>query len=198
MRGLLRAAVPRAGMWPGSVPACTHPVPAMAAVPPDLFDYRLEEPGDAPMAEALVDRAFGPGRHVLTAYRLREESSAVAGLGWIGLRDGVLVGTVRFWPVMIGEAPALLLGPLAIDPAIRNMGCGLGLMRRGLERARTAGHRLVILVGDPPYYARAGFAPVPIGQMTLPGPVDARRILYVELVAGSLSGAHGRVRRPSV
>jgi predicted N-acetyltransferase YhbS len=168
----------------------------MAPAPPEPFDYRLEEPGDAPAIAALLDRAFGPGRHVLTAYRLRERNEPAAGLGWIAARGGAVVGTVRFWPVVIGTAPALLLGPLAIDPAIRNMGCGLGLMRRGLESARAAGHRLVILVGDPPYYARAGFAPVAAGRMTLPGPVDPRRILCCELVPGALARAAGAVRRP--
>ena len=166
----------------------------MAATFETTFDFRPERPADAPAIEALLSRAFGPGRHVLTAYRLREGGEPVFGLGWVGEREGVLVGTVRFWPVMIGNAPALLLGPLAIDPAIRNMGCGLGLMRRGLESAREAGHGLVILVGDPPYYARAGFEPVPPGQITLPGPVDPRRILCRELVPGALSKARGLVR----
>ena len=159
------------------------------------FTYREERSSDAPAIERLLDRAFGPGRHVLTAYRLREGVEPVAGLGWIGERDGAIVGTVRFWPIQIGESPALLLGPLAIDPAIRSMGCGIALIGHGLDHARDAGHRLVILVGDQPYYARAGFMPVPPGRITLPGPVDPRRLLYIELVAGALHTIEGRARR---
>jgi predicted N-acetyltransferase YhbS len=102
---------------------------------------------------------------------------------------------VRFWPILIGDTPALLLGPLAIDPAIRSMGCGIALIRHGLERARDGGHRLVILVGDQSYYARAGFMPVPPSRITLPGPVDPRRLLYFELASGALQTFEGRARR---
>ena len=175
-----------------------EPASEMTVFDPEQFTYRTERADDAPAVEALLDRAFGPGRHVLTTYRLREGVGHIAELALVGEKDGGLVGTIRFWPVVIGtSAGALLLGPLAIDPARRNQGCGLGLMRRGLERAAGAGHRLVILVGDPPYYARAGFAPVPPGRITLPGPVDPRRLLYVELVAGALAAASGTVRRPT-
>ena len=167
----------------------------MNASDTESFTYRPEEPGDAPAIEALLDRAMGPGRHVLTTYRLREGVEPLAELGLVSERAGEMVGTVRFWPIVIGGFPALLLGPLAIDPAIRNKGCGLGLMQRGLELARKAGHKLVILVGDAPYYAKAGFEPVPPGHLTLPGPVNPARILYVELVSGALDEAKGAVRR---
>src|SRR5262249_61176373 len=93
--------------------------------------------------------------------------------------DGaVLCGSVRYWPITIGEAPALLLGPLAVHPERQNQGIGKALMELSLKRAAELGHGLVILVGDPPYYARVGFAPVPMGQMTLPGPVDYRRMVF--------------------
>lgn len=158
------------------------------------FSYRSEQPGDAPAIDALLDHAFGPGRHVLTAYRLREGSRPVGALGIVGEKDGRFLGTVRFWPIVIGgTCQALLLGPLAIDPSIRNQGCGLGLMRRGIERAAAAGHRLIILVGDPPYYARVGFKPVEKDRLTLPGPVDPSRILALELVPGALGEASGIV-----
>jgi len=168
----------------------------MTAAASAPFTYRPERPEDGPAIDALLDRVLGPGRHALAAYRLREDNAQLSGLALVGEREGRLVGTVRFWPVAIGEAAALLLGPLAIDPPVRHMGCGLGLMLRGLAGARAAGHRLVILVGDPPYYARAGFAPVPPGRITLPGPVDPRRILHVELEPGALADARGMARRP--
>ncbi len=49
----------------------------------------------------------------------------------------------------------------------------------------------MLLVGDPPYYARTGFARVPLGQITLPGPVDYARLLYKELVPGAIAAARG-------
>ena len=69
----------------------------------------------------------------------------------------------------------------------------LALAGEGLARASAQGFRLVVLVGDVPYYGRFGFVSVPPGQITLPGPVDPKRLLALELVAGALSGAVGPV-----
>jgi predicted N-acetyltransferase YhbS len=52
-----------------------------------------------------------------------------------------------------------------------------------------------LLVGDEEYYARLGFAPVPQGKITMPGPVDPERLLYCELRPGALAEASGRMRR---
>ncbi len=109
-----------------------------------------------------------------------------------------IVGTISYWPLRIGAAgtPALLLGPIAIHPLRQNRGIGMALMRETLARARTAGHGLVILVGDAPYYARVGFMQVPEGQLLLPGPVDPKRLLFLELRSGALSAARGLVLPP--
>jgi len=160
------------------------------------YAVRPERPADQSAIDDLLARAFGPGRHVLTANRLREGVEPIAELSLVAEEDGALVASVRFWPIRIGSAPALLLGPLVVAPDRRNQGYGLAVMRRGLELAGKAGHRLVMLVGDPPYYARAGFAPVPPGRIALPGPVDPRRVLAVELVPGALAEATGRVGKP--
>ena len=65
---------------------------------------------------------------------------------------------VRLWHVSAGGIPALLLGPLAIDPRVQGRGVGGGLMQVALNRAALAGHQAVILVGDPEYYERFGFS----------------------------------------
>ena len=51
----------------------------------------------------------------------------------------------------------LLLGPLTVEPPFRDRGVGQALIARALEEARAKGHRLVILVGDEPYYGKCGF-----------------------------------------
>ena len=83
----------------------------------------------------------------------------------------LLVGSVRLTPVRIGETPALLLGPLTLEPPFRDRGIGKALMERALNDAKAQGYRLVVLVGDEPYYARVGFKRVPKGQVKMPGPV---------------------------
>ncbi len=153
-----------------------------------------EIPQHAAEIDALNALTFGPGRFARTAYRLREGSAPVDGLGHVALCGDRVMGSVQFTAVTIGAVtPALLLGPLCVHPDIANRGHGLALMRTGLDAARAAGHGLVILVGDLPYYARAGFVQVPAGQITLPGPVDPARLLALDLVPGALDGARGPV-----
>lgn len=106
-----------------------------------------------------------------------------------------LSGTISYWPLRIGPGgtKAILLGPIAIHPERQNQGIGMALMRTTLARAAEQGHALVILVGDAPYYARLGFMQVPEGQLLLPGPVDPKRLMFLELRAGALSAARGLV-----
>ena len=158
-----------------------------------MWEIRPERPEEAVIVEALVEKSFGPGRYVKSAYRLREGVDPEAGLSFVAIEDGALRGSVRFWPVMVGMNPALLLGPLAVEGERRGRGMGIQLMQAGLDAARAAGHRAIILVGDPPYYARVGF--VPVKGVRLPGPVDRSRVLGLALADGALETLQGTVRR---
>ena len=160
----------------------------------ETWIVRAEQPEDAPLVEALVAKAFGPGRYAKSAYRLREGVEPEAGLSFVAVEGGILRGSVRFWPVSVGEAPALLLGPLAVQSDQRGRGIGIALMQAGIEQARALGRRAVILVGDPPYYARVGFAPLPRDSVQFPGPVDRGRILGLALADGALECLKGEVR----
>jgi predicted N-acetyltransferase YhbS len=155
------------------------------------FTLAPEAPHQADAVEALNHRAFGPGRYAKTAHRLREGREMIPELAFVATDGDLLAGSVRHWQIAVGEAPALLLGPLAVEPSRRNQGIGCALINRGLEEASRLGHKLVLLVGDLPYYARTGFAPVPLGQIALPGPVDYARLLFRELQPGALAAARG-------
>ena len=151
-------------------------------------------PDDSADIRDLHARAFGPGRFARTAYRVREGTPEFSPFCRVCRIDGRLAAAVRFTPILIGgKGGALLLGPLAVEPDFANQGHGRGLVATALGAARTAGIALVVLVGDEPYYARLGFARVPHGQITLPGPVDADRLLAVELAEGSLADYSGPV-----
>jgi predicted N-acetyltransferase YhbS len=152
-----------------------------------------ETPNDIAAREALLDRAMGAGRVLKPSERLREGRLPADGLALVARDGDRLVGSVRLWNVSAGGVPALLLGPLAADPAVRGRGVGSGLMQVALNRAELAGHRSVILVGDPEYYARFGFGGDRTGGLVMPGPVDRRRFLALEFAAGSLRGATGMV-----
>lgn len=165
-----------------------------------MFQIEIERPEHGPAIEALLDLSFGPGRYAKTAQRLREGNKAVPDLSYVAFTgEGEarrMVGSLTFWPILIGGKPGLMLGPLAVEPALRGKGCGIQMMERGLADARKLGYRLVILVGDAPYYARVGFGPVPPGRLTMPGPVDASRLLYRELDIGAFTGVKGEITKP--
>jgi predicted N-acetyltransferase YhbS len=159
------------------------------------FQIRDEDENDVPALSELSAEAFGPGRFGRTAYRIREGVPPVSSLSLTAWLDERLVGGIRFTAVTIGEeGSALLLGPLVVDPAHKGEGYGKALAEEGLTRARAHGFRLVVLVGDMPYYGRFGFVPIPRGQIMLPGPVDPARLLALELVPGALASAAGLVQ----
>jgi predicted N-acetyltransferase YhbS len=152
---------------------------------------------DSAEIEVLLDACFGLARRTKTTYRLREGERPVA--AHVAREpSGRLIGANSFWELKIGEAgaPALLLGPLAVAPDLQGQGIGRALMRQGIAESRKRGHRLILLVGDEPYYARVGFRHVPHGKILLPGPVDPERLLYLELVPGALEAAGGLVLGP--
>lgn len=165
-----------------------------------MFEILHERPEHAADIEALLDLSFGPGRYAKAAQRLREGNQPIPELCYVAFQgEGAerrLVGSLTFWPVNIGGVPGLMLGPLAVVPAIRGQGVGINMMKRGLEDARAMGFRLVILVGDQNYYVKVGFGPVPPGRLTMPGPVDPSRLLFRELDMGAFGHAHGPITKP--
>jgi predicted N-acetyltransferase YhbS len=153
-----------------------------------------ESKDDAEAIERLHERTFGPGRYAKTAYRLREEVEHSIDLSFIARIGTLLVGSVWLTPIRIGATRALLLGPLTVEPAFRERGIGQALIARALKQADAKGHRLVILVGDEPYYGKSGFTSVPPGRIVMPGPVDPARLLVAELAPGAFDRVSGRVR----
>lgn len=157
------------------------------------FAIRAERAADVAAREALLDACFGENRHGRTCQRLRDGRAPATGLALSAMRDGTLVGTVRLWHVSAGGRPALVLGPLAVDPACRELGIGAALMQQALAAARARGHAAVILLGDAPYYARFGFSPEKTAELSLPGPFERDRLLAIEFTDGALDGAAGMI-----
>lgn len=153
-----------------------------------------ETVNDAQIIERLHARTFGPGRYVLSAYRLREHVGHRLDLSFTARIGTLLVGSVRQLPITISRTPALMLGPLTVEPPFRGRGVGRALLDRALGDAGKKGHRLVLLVGDEPYYSRVGFRMIPKGQVTMPGPVDPKRLLVNELVAGAFDNVSGPIK----
>jgi predicted N-acetyltransferase YhbS len=153
-----------------------------------------ETADDAVAIERLHERTFGPGRHAKSAYRLREGVDHRLDLSFTARIGTLLVGSVRLSPIRIGATRALLLGPLTIEPPFRERGIGHALIERALGEAKAKGHRLVVLVGDEPYYGKAGFKPIAKDRAAMPGPVDPARLLVCELSEGAFDGVSGPIR----
>src|ERR1700677_87216 len=169
------------------------------AVLPDAapFVIRAERASDVVAREALLDAYFGPNRHARTCQRLRDGRAPAEGLAFSAVRrqglNDRLVGTLRLWHVSAGGAPAVMLGPLAVDPICRELGVGAALMNHALLATKARGHGAVILLGDAPYYARFGFSTLKTGELSLPGPFERDRLLGLELRDGALDGAWGMI-----
>jgi predicted N-acetyltransferase YhbS len=161
---------------------------------PDLPVLAAERPEDAVAVNALIDAAFGPGRYAKAAERLRENNHLLADLSFTAHAGGVLAGTVRMWPIHVGERPVVFLGPIAVEPSWRSRGLGAALVRKACEATQAAGHDLILLVGDPPFFGPLGFSMVPAGQVLMPGAVDPKRLLAKALVPGADRGLEGIAR----
>lgn len=155
--------------------------------------YRPERPDDAPLIEALIDRAFGPGRHAKAADRLRENNSLIADLSMTAWDGERLAGSVRMWPVAIAGEPVVFLGPIAVEAELRKHKIGQTLVEAACEASAKAGWRAVLLVGDAPYFSRVGFEAAPAKDVRMPGPVDQRRVLLKALREGGADGLAGLV-----
>src|SRR6266852_6874214 len=165
------------------------------ALNPDAapFAIRAERASDVVARETLLDACFGDNRHTRTCQRLRDGRAPAEGLALSALAQGRLVGTLRLWHVSAGGVPALVLGPLAVDPSCRKLGIGRALVQRALAAAKARGHGAVVLLGDAPYYTRFGFSALKTGELRLPGPFEPDRLLGLELREGALEGAYGMI-----
>ncbi|MEP0943067.1 MAG: N-acetyltransferase [Rhizobiaceae bacterium] len=161
---------------------------------------RGELPEDADFLETLTQEVFGPGMRTRAAYVLREAVDHEMGLSFVAERSGQIVGTVRLTKVNWGGEVILMLGPLAVLPALKGKGVGKSLMNAAVEAAQAKwaagkGQVAIFLVGDLSYYGSFGFVRVPPAQISLPRPADPMRVLACEIKPGCLCDLSGAVTR---
>ncbi len=144
-----------------------RPAPALTLV--------TETSEHGPAIEALLIRAFGPGRFAKVSERVREFADFAPELSYVHVEDGRVLGSVRMWRVKAGDQPIVFLGPLAVEESARKHGLGAQLVERACAAAEAAGEAAVVLVGDVPFFGRVGFDIA--ADVALPGPVDPTRVL---------------------
>jgi predicted N-acetyltransferase YhbS len=157
-----------------------------------VYSLIPETPEDDWEVEALYDLCFAPGRTALSSYRLRDGVPPVVGLSHVA-RDGegILAGAIRYWPVRVGGAPSLLLGPVAVHPTRQSEGLGRALVNESLAHAAPKGWERVMLVGDAPYYSQFGFEQ--LSGVEMPPPTNPERVLGRALTPNAWNEVSGAV-----
>lgn len=143
--------------------------------------------------EALLDLCFAPGREALSSYRLRDNVDPVTELCLVARDEtGALAGSIRFWPVRIGDDLALFLGPVAVHPTHQGEGLARSLIGDSLALASGRWDR-AMLIGDAPYYGRFGFEK--LDGVIMPPPTNPDRVLGLAIQENAWDGVRGVVER---
>ena len=157
------------------------------------FTIMVERADQIAARENLLDRVMGEVRFRRASERMREGRLPAISLNAVD-QNGNVIGTVRLWHIKAdGLTDALMLGPLAVDPAFQGLGIGGALMKSALAHAKKAAFSAIILVGDPEYYSRFGFDAALAANLAMPGPFERHRLLGLELQLGSLAKAKGLI-----
>lgn len=127
---------------------------------------RDENTLDVPFIEALTEAAFrnaphrsGTEQHIVHALRRAGQLT----LSLVAEEGGVIVGHVAVSPVSVSDGARdwYGLGPISVQPELQGRNIGAALMHAALDGLRARGAAGCVLVGDPAYYTRFGFHPVP-------------------------------------
>ena len=163
---------------------------------------RPEQPGDLPAIYALVRDAFGREDEANLVERLRASEAYVPELSLVAVEGGAMVGHIMITTLAIasdsGELfPTTILSPLAVAPSRQRRGVGDALTRAAIDRARSAGHMSMILIGHPAYYPRFGFQPASTWGIRLSFPIADEVFMAMELEPGALANSAGIVTLPA-
>jgi putative acetyltransferase len=168
---------------------------------------RPETPADEGAIDRVLQVAFSeggtrdPSPEVTLVHRLRREAAFDPSLSFVAEQDGEVIGHLLFTPITIrGKTrswPALSLAPLSVLPGFEPTYAGTRLMREGLDVCREAGHRIVVVLGHPKYYARFGFEPAEVHGIRSPWPTAGAAFRVLGLAPGALEGVSGFVEYPA-
>ncbi|MFC6444331.1 GNAT family N-acetyltransferase [Shinella zoogloeoides] len=136
------------------------------------MNIRPERIEDIDAIRTLTETAFKTAPHADGTEHLIIDRLRAAGaltLSLVADADGAIVGHVAFSPIAVSDGSEgwYGLGPISVDPARQGEGIGGKLIREGLERLKALGATGCVLLGDPAYYSRFGFAPD--AKLTLDG-----------------------------
>lgn len=151
---------------------------------------RVEEAADWPAVYDIYETAFGQRTEAELVRHLHEDGDLILSLTAYG---EIPAGHIAFSRLVLHETPPVkgaVLAPLAVALAFQGQGVGSSLVEQSLKRLTDDGYDLVVVLGDPNYYARFGFSARLASRLKTPydGP-------YLQALALSEKGneAHGPV-----
>lgn len=124
--------------------------------------------GEEPAVEALLTRAFDGSEEARLVEALRR-AGAMAGEMVVPGEDG----PVGYYALSWMQAPKgwLCLAPVAVDPARQGQGIGRRMVGQLSEWARLS-QQVIVVLGDVPFYERAGFSQARAARLNSPYPVE--------------------------
>lgn len=157
---------------------------------------RLETAADIAAIREVNTEAFRGTLEAELVDALRHDGKVIASL--VAEDRGAVIGHILFSRLSIETAtktiPAAGLAPMAVTPEHQRRGVGSVLVRAGLDRCRTLGEQIVLVVGHPDYYPRFGFSHALTRDLR--SPYDSEAFMALELHPGALHGVSGDVRYP--
>ena len=148
---------------------------------------RVETPTDVPATRRVHMAAFpGPDEADLVD-ALRDDPAWLPELSVVAVNgSGLVLAHALLTRLRIGDGQGLALAPVAVAPEWQRKGVGELVVRAALEAAAQAGERLVVVLGDPDYYGRFGFAPAREREIT--GPFEVPDAYFQALALPAYDG----------
>ena len=161
-----------------------------------MIRIRSELPEDIEAIYSLNQEAFEGTTEANLVNNLRTSNAMTLSL--VAIKNNKIVGYIAFSPVTIESdqttVNAVGLAPMAVSPELQRSGIGSQLVEEGLNRIRTAGHDLVIVIGHPEYYPRFGFVPAKKYSIRWEHDVPEEAFMIKELRKGALKEVRGTVK----
>ena len=125
-----------------------------------MMSIRAATPRDREAIRLVEEHAFGQKAEAGLVDALVESGDTVLEL--VAEEDGHVVGHILFSRLYVDYGnrrfPAVALAPLAVEPSFHGTGIGGALIREAHVRLKQVGEKLAIVVGEPTYYGRFGYA----------------------------------------
>ena len=131
-----------------------------------MLRIRDENTLDVEAITALTEAAFLNAQHTSHTEQYVVNALRRAGqltLSLVAEQGGVVVGHVAVSPVTVSDGtPGWYgLGPISVRPDLQGQNIGASLMHAAMDGLRAHGAAGCVLLGEPAFYTRFGFYPLP-------------------------------------